>query len=56
MTKQQQDTTTSFINWLHSQQTPEQVAMEKKLFGGRFAKPSKQSLGQSMSILASGEK
>ena len=56
MTNQQQQDVTNFINCLHSQQTPEQVAMEKALFNGPFAKPSNQTLGESMSILASGEK
>ena len=53
--KQRQDVT-NFVNWLHAQQTPEQVELEKKLFKGKFAKPSNQTLGESMSILASGEK
>ena len=56
MTKQQQQDATNFVNWLHAQQTPEKVEMQKKLFKGKFAKPSNQTLGESMSILASGEK
>jgi hypothetical protein len=56
MTKQQQHDSTDFINWLHAQQTPAQVELEKKLFDGPFAKPSTLTLGDSIAILSSGEK
>jgi hypothetical protein len=60
MTKQQQQDSTKFIDWLHAQQSPAQqspaqVELEKKLFNGPFAKPSTLTLGDSIAILSSGE-